>query len=42
MIVKQVRLSQQAKDQLCRLKGKRELRIGISFADGLSAILLQK
>ena len=35
MVIKQVRLSKQAKDQLSRLKPKQELEIGILFVDGL-------
>lgn len=42
MIIKQVRLSQQAKNQLSRLKGKTGIKIGMSYVDGHCAIHLVK
>lgn len=39
MIVKQVKISNQSKERLSRLKGKTGIKTGISFADGHCAIL---
>lgn len=42
MIVKQIRLSNQAKDKLSRLKGKTGIKTGISYVDGLSVFLYMR
>lgn len=38
MIVKQIKLSSQAKERLSRLREKRELKIGMFYVDGHFAI----
>lgn len=42
MIIKQIKLSNAAKDKLSRLKGKREFKIGTYYAVGHFAFRLKK